>query len=328
MKFKKKKVTFTAHSAKSAKDRRLDTAMRRTIWVLSQLSTRGCVYTKELADKFGITDRQVLRDLDPMREIGVILENPSRNGRWDFNRASHSFIKMELTDSESSAMTFMYKFAKVFGGEVNASALRAIQKAFPVEGQENPFFMITQKVKNPAAKMPCHNELYDAILKHYKINLTYSKAGSNATVKASPFSMILCDGLWYLGYVPDGKGRQLRTLRSSNIVKVEPLTGETFKRPDWARKIMKGAKNIWFSPARNKLVLKADNDVKDYFDMAEYFPCQKIINSGPDDFIIEARYAHPNEVVPTILRFLPAIKVLEPAEIRDELTRRIKAYRP
>lgn len=58
-------------------------------------------------------------------------------GRWDFNRASHSFIKMELTDSENSAMTFMYKFAKVFGGEVNASALRAIKKAFPVAGQED-----------------------------------------------------------------------------------------------------------------------------------------------------------------------------------------------
>ncbi|MDO8806299.1 MAG: WYL domain-containing protein [Elusimicrobiota bacterium] len=187
--------------------------------------------------------------------------------------------------------------------------------------------MITPKVKNPATKMPCHNELYDAILKHHKINLTYTKISGPATVKALPFSMILCDGLWYLGYVLDDKGQNLRTVRSSHIVKVEPLPEETFERPEWARETMKGAKNIWFSQAKTKFLLKANNSVKDYFEMSEFFPQQKIKDEGADTFTIEALYSHFNEVVPTILRFLPSIQVIEPAELKDEVARRIKEYK-
>lgn len=325
MKTKKKNVHFTAN--KGGKYRRFKTFKRRAVFIFSRLLHKGFITTKEIADEFGQSPRNALRDLDPLKDEGIIKETAPRSGKWEYDRASHSFLKLDISDRDSSILAFLYKFSKVFGGDLNKNVLGVIDKLFVIEDQEYPFFMITQKINNPASKMTGYKELCDAIIGHYKINLTYPKNGAETTVKASPFAIIFCDGLSYLGYIPEGMGKQLRTLRSSHILKVEPLPDETFQRPEWARKAMKEAKNIWFSPARNKILLKADNSVKEYFDGAEHFPCQKIVSEGPDSFTIEARYAHLNEVVPTILRFLPAIKVLEPAEVREEVARRIKEYK-
>ena len=323
---KKKKITINAGTG--GKDRRFDTFKRRTIYIFSRLAQKGFITTKELAEKFEMTPRNALRDLDPLREQGILKENITRSGRWEFDTASNSFIKMEITDRDSSTLAFLYNFAKVLGGDINEKVLSVLDKVFPMEDREYPFFMITQKVKNPAAKMPCHQEIYDAIQTHHKINLTYRKETGPATVKASPFSMIICDGLWYLGYVPDGKDKELRTVRSSHIISVEPLPDEVFARPEWAHKAMKGAKNIWFSPAKTKFLLKVKNTIKDYFEMSEFFPEQKITDEGPEYFTIEARYSHYNEVVPNILRFLPAITVLEPAELKAEVAWRVNTYKP
>lgn len=323
---KKEEVSFNTSGAR--KERRYETTKWRAIYIINQLATRGFVCVKELAETFGSTERNALRDLDPFRKDFTVVESAPRSGRYDFNKASYSFIKMELSDSETSSMAFMYKLSKVFGGELTEASRSALGKAYDMDHKDYPFFMITSKVKNPAAKMKCYAELYEAIQEHHKVNLTYAKPGGQATVKASPFAMILCDGLWYLGYVPEGKGRQVRTLRSSHILKVEPLPAETFERPDWARKAMKGAKNIWFSPAKTTFLLKADNSVKEYFEMSDFFPFQKIKDEGAKEFTIEARYSHFNEVVPTILRFLPAIKVIAPAELKAEVKRRVAAYKP
>lgn len=324
MKKRTKKITIEA--GRGGKDRRFDTFKRRIFFIFSRLAQRGQISTTELAAEFEMSTRNALRDLEPLRDQGILKENISRNGIWEFDRTSHSFLKMEITDRDTTTLAFLYKFSKVFGGEINKTVFSVMDKIFDVEKQEYPFFMITQKVKNPAAKMNCYPEIYAAIQARHKINLTYLKGTKKATVKAAPFSIILCDGLWYLGYIPEGKGKALRTLRSSKIVKVEPLETEVFERPDWALEIMKESKNIWFRPGGEKLVLKADNSIKDYFDFAEYFPCQKIVSEGPGSFVIQAKFTHLNEVVPTILRFLPAIMVLEPASVKEEVFRRINEY--
>jgi len=321
VKFKKTIVV-----GKKGKDRRFDHYKRRIFYIFSTLATKGRISTAELAEEFHMSKRNALRDLELLRENCILKEDPSRTGTWEFDRDATSFLKMEVSDRDTTTLAFLYKFSKVFGGEVNKTVLGVISKIFDVEEQEYPFFMITQRVKNPTSRIPCYPEIYAAIQGHHKIKLTYKKAAGEATVKASPFSIILCDGLWYLGYLPDGKSKELRTVRSSNILKVEPLEDETFPRPEWARKAMKEAKNIWFSSGSKTLVLKADNSLKDYFDLSEYFPHQKIISEGPGSFTMEAKFSHPNEVIPTILRFLPGIKVVEPVEIREEVFRRIKDY--
>ena len=72
--------------------------------------------------------------------------------------------------------------------------------------------------------------------------------------------------------------------------------------------------------------MRISNRIKDYFDHNEYFPAQKILDEGPEYFTVEAKICNNNEAIPSILRFLPEIKVLEPKGLKADVNRRIADY--
>jgi len=227
-------------------------------------------------------------------------------------------------------MAFLYKLSKIFGGQLNKSVLQSLDKAFLLDDTDYPFFMITPRVKQPDTELPFYQDLYNSIQSRHKINLTYHSGTAEKTVKAWPFAFIICDGIWYLGYLLEPKGRskqEIRKVQYTHIIKVEPLIEETFKKPAWVKETLKTARNIWYNRDHpTRVVMEVSNSMKDYFNLSDYFPEQKIIQTSKDSFMIEARICHPNEAVPTILRFLPDIKVLEPQSLKDEVNRRIKEY--
>ena len=325
----KQKVRIIVATKHARRERSCNTAMSRFMRIFAVLNKRGHLRTKDMADELEIDERTMQRDVRALRDSEFIIEDPLCRGKWIFNSAEHSWNKLDVTDHDAATLAFLYKFSKVFGGQISKSVLNAIDKMFVLDDTEHPFFMITPRVKQPDTELPFYKDLYEAIQQKNKINLTYKSAEVSKTAKVWPCKFILCEGMWYLGYLlePQGKGRQeIRTLRYSHIVKAERLD-ETFEKPAWVKETLKAARNIWFNHDETiKVVMEASNRVKDYFELNEYFPCQKIVNTGKDSFTVEARINHPNEVVPTLLRFLPEIRVIEPKSIKDEVVRRIRAY--
>lgn len=324
----KKKIIITADPKKRV--RRFNDFKYRIMRIIAELHNKGFVRAKVLADKLEIGVRTIERDLAILKEDHFIMEDGCEKGKWLFDTTDQCWDKVEVTDHDAATLAFLYKFSKVFGGEISKSVLKSIDKMFYLDEAEYPFFMITPRVKRPDTVMPFYKALYDSIQNKHKINLTYRSGDGEKTAKVWPFSLIMCDGMWYLGYLlePQPKSKQeLRTLRYSHILKVEPLVEETFEKPAWVKETLKTARNIWFNRDRNtRVVMEVSNCIKDYFELCEYFPAQKIIAEGPDTFKVEAMICVHNEAVPNIMRFMPDIKVLEPKDLKDEVNRRISEY--
>jgi predicted DNA-binding transcriptional regulator YafY len=325
---KVKSVVFKA-ADKARRQERFDSFKKRLFYIFGQLQSRGWVRTGELAEVFNVSSRTVQRDLESLRQDQVIRADELEQGRWLFNGETQSFLKMNVTDHDAATLAFIYKLSKIFGGEVNKSVLQSIDKLFLLDETSYPFFMITPRVKNPDMTLPFYKDLYRAIQEKLMMNLTYRKAGGPATVKGAPFALIMSEGLWYLGYLPgeNGKFKDIRTVRYSNIVSVEPLEDETYEKPEWVKDALRNARNIWFgTQAPVKVTLEADNIVRDYFEACDYFPQQKIGRKGPSTFSIECRISHPNEALPNILRFLPYIRVVSPPDLKAAALERVKSY--
>ena len=324
----KKKVIITVNPKKRV--RKFNDFKYRTMRIIMELHNRGFVRAKDLVNKFAVGIRTIERDLSVLKEDHFIVEDEFEKGKWLFDTTEQCWDKMEVTDHDAATLAFLYKFSKVFGGQISKSVLKSIDKMFSMDETEYPFFMITPRVKRPDTEFPFYKDLYNSIQNRNKINLTYNSAGSEKAIKVWPFSLIMCDGMWYLGYLlePKGKSKQeLRTLRYSHILRVEPLAEETFEKPAWVKETLKTARNIWFNRDRStRVVMEVSNRIKDYFELSEYFPAQKIIAEGKDSFTVEARICVHNEAVPNILRFLPDIKVLEPKDLKDEVNLRINDY--
>jgi len=324
----KKKIIITANPKRRI--RKFNDFKYRIMRIIAELHNKGFVRAKDLEAKLEVNVRTIERDLAIMKEDHFIAEDECEKGKWLFDTTDQCWDKVEVTDHDAATLAFLYKFSKVFGGEISKSVLKSIDKMFYLDEAEYPFFMITPRVKRPGTIMPFYRELYDSIQNKNKINLTYQSTDGDKTVKALPFSFIMCDGMWYLGYLLEPHGRrkkEIRTLRYVHIHRVEPLVDEPFEKPAWVKETLKTACNMWFNRDRStRVVMEVSNRIKDYFKLSDYFPAQRIIAEGPDSFKVEAKICNHNEAAPNILRFLPFIKVLEPKDLKDEVTRRINEY--
>jgi len=324
----KKKILITTNPKRRI--RKFNDFKYRIMRIIAELHNKGFVRAKDLEGKLEVNVRTIERDLAILKEDHFIVEDECEKGKWLFDTTDQCWDKVEVTDHDAATLAFLYRFSKVFGGQISKSVLKAIDKMFYLDDAEHPFFMITPRVKRPDTEFPFYKDLYNSIQNKNKISLTYKSSDGEKTIKAWPFSLIMCDGMWYLGYLlePQGRNKQeMRTLRYSHILKVEPLIEETFEKPVWVKETLKTARNIWFNRDRNiRVVMEVSNRIKDYFELSEYFPAQKIISEGPDSFKVEAKICVHNEAVPNILRFLPDIKVLAPQDLKDEVNRRIADY--
>ena len=310
--------------------RKYNTFLNRFMRVLTALNRDGFIRTRTMALELEVSERTLQRLLLAMRDDHFILPDEHEKGKWVFNSEAKSFEKLDINDQDAATMAFLCKLSKIFGGQINKSVLQSLDKAFLLEDTDSPFYMITPRVKQPDTELPFYQDLYNSIQHRHKINLTYQSGITEKTVKAWPVSFIMCDGMWYLGYLlePEAKRKQeIRTLRYTHILKVEPLVEEDFEKPAWVKETLKDARNIWFNRDRCiRVVMEISNRIKDYFELSEYFPAQKIIAEGKDTFKVEAKICTHNEAVPNILRFLPDIKVIEPIDLKDEVDRRISEY--
>lgn len=324
----KKKVIITTTSKRGP--RRYNTFLNRFMRMLVALNRDGFIRTRPMAKELEVSERTLQRMLGALRDDHFVLPDEFEKGKWNFNSKAKSFEKLDVTDQDASTLAFLCKLSRIFGGQINKSVLHSLDKAFLIGDTESPFFMITPRVKQPNTELPFYQDLYSSIHSRYKINLTYQSGSAEKTVKAWPFSLIMCDGMWYLGYLPEPKPKhklEIRTVRYSHILQVKPLTEETFKKPAWVEETLKNACNIWFNRDRcTRVVMEVSNGIKDYFKLTDYFPAQRIIAEGPKTFQVEAKICVHNEAVPNILRFLPEIEVLEPKDLKSEVDRRISVY--
>ncbi len=324
----KKKSIFGKGS--KTRERRYESHKSQIVKLFIILSQRGYVRVKDLETELEIGERSAQRLVRPLKVQGMLLEDPNDRGRLNFNRDHYSFAKTHVSDQDASTLAFLYKFSKVFGGQISESVLKSIDKFFVVENEEYPYFVITSRVSQPNTQLDFYGDLYDSIQHKNKIMLTYDSAGGEKTVKAWPIAFLMSDGMWYLCYLlePEGQKKQeIRTIRYGHIKAVKPLPDEDFVKPDWVKPALKEARNIWFNVNRcQKVVLEADNCVKDYFKLSEYFPLQKIVSEGKSSFRLESTICHPLEVIPNIMRFIPYIRVVSPPQLKENIRKKVKQW--
>lgn len=322
--------TVVIQTGGKSRRRKFNSFSWKVFRLFSILYSKRKVRVKELVAELSTSERGAQRLMAPFKEDGILIRDDYDQGLWHFNEARHLWNKTPASGYDASALAFICKFAKVFGGQVRQSVFNAVHKDYLLEQAEYPYFMITPRVKSPDTQLPFFKEIYNAIMSKTKMTLTYNSAGAEKAVKSWPFAFIMCDGMWYLGYLLEpekGKPQEIRTMRCDHIQRVETLDGEPFEKPDWVKKTLKEARNIWFNRERNiKVTLEIDNSIKQYFQLSEYFPLQKIVSEGKNTFLVETMIDNPYEVIPNILRFIPAIKVVSPLSLKQVIMGKVKEY--
>jgi predicted DNA-binding transcriptional regulator YafY len=290
--------------------------------ILNKLNGGGKVRSSELADEFNVSIRSVQRDLDLLNLTGFPLDTQEK-GVYSFMQG-FSLRKLMLTNEEASLLTFFHEIADSLGKDFSES-FRSLANKLLSRDEESPFYVKMPTTQAHMKNFPFVKELEQAIDECQKISLTYEAEKGNEVFKLSPVKLINFEGFWYLLAMPEGK-RAFWKFRSEKIKGLE-LLSENFDPPRNLKAILDRSVNIWFTgEPGEKILLEIDKDAAHYFKKKVYFPEQRIIKEKKDGSLILETHANFNEVLRTIIHWIPDIRVIQPKELDVKIKGLLKDY--
>lgn len=291
----------------------------RLMYLLNELDN-GEISVSAIAKDLNVTIRTVQRDLRILEDAGFPFAN-TKKGAYCFVEG-FSLQRMRVSAKEAAMLALMGDIAHSLGGGF-AETFKDLRSKVMEPSKENPFFI--KIAKGQAFKDPeMMKTLEQAINERNHIVIKYENSPlSGKTI--SPLKIAWFNGFWYL--LAYGKDETILKLRLDKIKGAE-LLETTFTRPQKLEKILQDSASVWFEENRtHKVLMTIDGEVAKYFKQREYFPKQKIVKTAKDGTItVECAVGRFEEVVPTILEWIPYIVVQEPKELKALVAEKIKQY--
>ncbi len=289
----------------------------RLLYELNALD-KGAICLADMTAEIGISLRTLQRDMRDIQDADFPLYCPTP-GEYAFVEG-FSLEKMKISDKEASLLIVMHEVTSSLGANFNDS-YTLLKKRLIEDTKESPFFIkFTTGEIFPEGSIS--KTISQCIQDKEEISICYA-GRKRACYPVRPLKLIWIEGFWYLlSLTNDNK---LLKFRLNKINSAKPLGKYFTNTPDTENLIRQGT-NIWFDTQRPlKVILEVSPQVSKYFQVRDYFPLQKIEKVLPNGgLIISCQAVNAQEITPTILHWIPDIKVQEPAFLQKNIQNVLK----
>ncbi|MGH7209386.1 MAG: helix-turn-helix transcriptional regulator [Nitrospiraceae bacterium] len=304
----------------------------RLIRMIRTLASRAAT-VQELAAAFGVTRRQVYRDLGRVQEEGHPLKHDGegRDRLWQLPLGYKGLPQITLSPNELMALYLAKSHLTYLHGTPFAEDLdRVLEKittGLPrktinhLERILQVFISRPTMVRPYAVQRAALTLLRQALLLQRTVRLHYLKAGREAAeIQAmDPYSLLLYDsGLYLVGY--SHLARDLRKYAVERIQQVE-LTDELFAiRPELLRRVVTQRPfGIIEDPAMD-IRIRFSREVAYLLKERMWHPTQKLQPLGNGDVLLTMQAGGSQEILRWILCWGPTATVLGPPELVELVT--------
>ena len=285
-------------------------------------ASSGPILLRDLAETYGVTGRTVQRDIAMLRESGFAFDEVAK-GTYAF-AAGQALRRIKLAEDESALMTFFADVAAEMGGPF-AKTFRTLSAKLSAEEYASAY-----AVKLPGAaqrsESPCADALERCVDENRKVIVRYRKPDGEKEYLLHPYRIIYCDGFWYV-WGKNERDRKFATFRLDRMLAATP-TEELFAPDKDAAKLLEEGVNVWMSGLREtKVLLHADAKAARYIEEKVFFPLQRIAEKHADGSLtVESRISHDRELLPAVFRWMPHVRIVEPAELAYRACRLAEEY--
>lgn len=286
--------------------------LTRLLYELNALD-KGQIRLKDMAAETGVAVRTIQRDMNDIQEADFPLWNPDP-GVYAFTEG-FSLERMKLSSAEASILVVMSDMASSLGGNFGHS-FTMLKNRLLATPQDNPFF-----IKMNSGEMykdtPITRTLEECVRGREWVTICY-KGGSMACYPVRPLKLMWVEGFWYLLSLTDDD--KLLKFRLEKISSAKEM-GKFFKYDKNIDKTLKESTNVWFEKDRPlEVTLEVSAECAKYFKRKTYFPLQKVEKELKDGrIILSCKAAKEEEILPTILHWLPHIKVVSPTSLHKRV---------
>ena len=293
--------------------------LTRLLYELNALD-KGAIRLTDMAAETGVAVRTIQRDMNDIQEADFPLWNPDP-GVYAFTEG-FSLERVKLSSAEASILVLMSDMASSLGGNFGHS-FTMLKNRLLAAPQDNPFF-----IKMNSGEMykdtPITRTLEECVRGREWVTICY-KGGKMADYLMRPLKLMWVEGFWYLlALTTDDK---LLKFRLEKITSAK-ATNKPFKYNKNIDKILRESTNIWFEKDRPlEVTLEVSAECAKYFKRKTYFPLQKVEKELKDGrIILSCKAAKEEEILPTILHWLPHIKVVSPISLHKRVKEVLSDY--
>jgi predicted DNA-binding transcriptional regulator YafY len=308
--------------------------------ILKRIEAGRYTTAAEMAAEHGVTERTIRRDLEALQEAGFPLYDERMDGRkvWRLIEGYKQRLTQTFTLSELSALFFSRNLMSFLGGAPFAreleSAFAKIQEALPEKslpylGRISELFSARPDPwKDYSRKRDVISALIDATLHQRRARIEYFSFHSRQTktYRVHPYRLVYWHGGLYL-YAWAEQYAEVRTFAVERIEKIEVLD-ETFQVPaDFSvSEYARGA----FGIAGGKpeaVELAFDADMAGYIRERVWHESQSLEEAEDGTVVLRMSVAPGWELKSWIKGFLPHVRVVKPAALREDIAAELEKAR-
>jgi predicted DNA-binding transcriptional regulator YafY len=296
--------------------------------------------TQTLAKDHGVTERTIRRDIEALQEAGFPLYDDREDGRrvWRLVEGYKQKLTQSFSLAELAALYFGKNLLSYLGGAPFAqdleSAFAKIREALPARSLpylarvQDLFAARPEPRKDYSRKKDVIAGLVDATLHERQVKVAYYSFNSRKTkaYTLDPYRLVYYHGGLYL-YARAHEHGEVRTFAVERIERIEVLEA-TFEVPKGfnVSEYARGAFGIAGGPAV-AVVLEVDAAVAAYVRERVWHESQELEERPDGSLVLRMKVTSGFELKSWIKGFLPHVRVVEPATLRQELSTEIEEAR-
>lgn len=300
----------------------------RLFGILNILIYSERVTVKELAERFEVSKRTILRDIDTLDKAGVPIVTYSGNGGGisvvdGYSRDKSIFSKNDI----KNIYTAIYGLMSV---NKNADLINLMAKIIPEKidniFSESDYLIDLSSWFNDSIIYRKISDFHKAIEEHKSISMEYISKNSRKSRVINPYKLVFKQSYWYI-YGVCSESDQLRLFKVNRIVSYKILD---------TRFVCRNIEKIDFINNFSDIVFKKDNDrnlyevILEYDKRDEFFLINKIDaefferKSDQEKGRIVFNINNLDYITELIISMQDKIKVIEPIELKEKVKSKIK----
>lgn len=290
----------------------------------------------ELAQKFSVSHRTIVRDLDQLSVIGVPLYTVQGKGGGYRVLDSINLPPISFSEDELNSILFAYYMLDLMGDNpfhVEVETVREkLVRQMPdyirdraAELTEHLDFMYPRREVVPNAL----REVYLASLSRTEVCFSYGGRESAEEIECFPIGAYAWEGFWYaVGYVPDA--RRYRIFRVDRIIHMERIPESIAPDGLWTLAEWKG-RGFEEQQAVQIVLELSPRALRGIVNPWMHRGKSRALPDGKQLLTFECPESQVKFVIPEILRLGAQAKVIRPTEIAEqimhELEKSLENYR-
>lgn len=285
------------------------------VGILSNLLAKPKVTSAELAKKYEISPRTVMRYIDAINESGVpIVTYRGRSGGYgiiDKYKITASFLTKEEYERILSALDALPPDKVISSITDKLKGLQSTQSARLTESDK----VVIDTEFSPAFKNK-FNILQQSIKENVLTQISYvDKFGESTNRRIEPLTFIFKEGFWYI-YAYCNTRKDFRFFKINRISGITPLLQHFQPRPyvldsTVIDKFIEKTEHI-------EMTISFDNDA--LVDVQDWLGEESVIKKGAG-YLAFAKVPYDQYLLTKLLTFGDKIKVLKPAKLSTSLVK-------